>query len=343
MLKKISLIIFIASITIVIFNSCEKGTEPEKKLSIRNYVWTIDTIDPGPNYRTYGFNIWGASPDDVWLVGSADTRLHTTWHYNGEIWYVVQLPGFVEGAGIWGFSKDNIWLGTSTSSIWHYDGKTWKEFGSYKYKDYDVIILGKIHGIKKDEVYAVGSAENYDGSGMTRILMKYDGTDWKFVDIPELAESFFQVKVDGTTGKVLLTAERFNSHNDYFHLYEYYNNELKEIETSVKNYLTLGTIGDRVYITVDQKIYTYDNNELVLFKDFTGTEFKNRIWGRSESDFFTVNIGSKIGHYNGTDLVSIFEIDGTSLNRAVLFEKEIFIHAKERQINKDLVIHGILK
>lgn len=342
-MKKLIILIVLALTANLTFNSCNNNIEPEeKKPSIRDYDWTIDTIDPGPNYRTYGFNIWGASPDDVWLVGSADTRLHTTWHYNGEIWYVVQLPGFVEGAGIWGFSNDNIWMGTSNSLIWHNDGRNWREFGQYMYKDYDRIVIQNIHGIDMNEVYAAGFADNFNGSGMTRILMKYDGTNWDFVEIPELAESFFQLKVDGVSGKVLLVSERFNSPNEYLHLYEYNNNELKEIDTSVKYYLTLGTIGDRVYITVDQKIYTYDNNELVLFKDFTGTEFKNRIWGRNESDFFTVNIGSKIGHYNGTDLVSVFEIDA-SLNRAVLFEKDIFIHAKEHFGIRDLVIHGVLK
>lgn len=297
----------------------------------------------GPNYRTYGFNIWGASPDDVWLIGSADTRLHTTWHYNGEIWYVVQLPGFVEGAGIWGFSNDNIWMGTSNSSIWHYDGKTWQEFGKYKYKDYDIITLSNIHGLLEDEVYAVGFAAKYDGSAMTRIMMRFNGTNWEFVDILEFPEVFTQVKVDITSGNVFIVSQRYNSPDNSRRLYIYNENILKEISVDAQNYLTLGTIGDKVYITVDSKIYSYENGDMILFKNFSGTDFLSRIWGRSESDFFTVNKNSKIGHYDGIDLINIFEINGASLNRAVLFEKEIFIHAKERQINKDLVIHGILK
>jgi hypothetical protein len=68
-------IIFITFFTIaLIFFSCEKGTEPENNPGRRDYVWTIDTINPGPEYRTYGFNLWGAAPNDIWMIGGADTR-----------------------------------------------------------------------------------------------------------------------------------------------------------------------------------------------------------------------------------------------------------------------------
>ena len=59
-------------------------------------------------------------------------------------------------------------------------------------------------------------------------------------------------------------------------------------------------------------------------------------------DFFTVNVGSELGHYNGSNLIDIFNVQA-AIGEAMVFEKDIFIHGKEYDNLMDVVIHGKLK
>ncbi|NOX64830.1 MAG: hypothetical protein GXO85_03290 [Chlorobi bacterium] len=342
MYKKISLMILAAAITMVIFNSCEKGTEPEElQPGRRDYTWTIDTINPGPTYRTYGFNLWGAAPNDLWMVGGADTRSHPIWHYDGKEWSNVILDEFITGAGIVGFASDDVWMGTTNSSIWHYDGDSWSKFGEYKYKDYDRITIQSMHGINRNEIYGVGFADKFDGSRMTRILMKYNGTEWNFIDIPELEEYFSRVKVNKVNNDIYIISNRRNSPDHYYHLYIVENDSLVKI-TSSDDYISFADIDGEIFPIVGKTINKYEKNKLIPIIDLEGTDFKSRAWGRSKIDFITVNVGSELGHYNGSNLINIVNVQA-AIGEAVVFEKDIFIHGKEYNNFLDIIIHGKLK
>ncbi|VAX19304.1 hypothetical protein MNBD_IGNAVI01-1494, partial [hydrothermal vent metagenome] len=79
MFRKLNLMIVAAAITMVIFNSCEKGTEPEEiPPGRRDYVWEIDTIT-APFFSLTGIS--GVAPNDVWAVGPGGGLDKTIWHY----------------------------------------------------------------------------------------------------------------------------------------------------------------------------------------------------------------------------------------------------------------------
>lgn len=85
--------------------------------------------------------------------------------------------------------------------------------------------------------------------------------------------------------------------------------------------------------------------------DFTNTNFSGRLWGNSEKDFFTVNYGNDtikpgIGHYNGTELITIVKWDsiGWTVDDAAVFEKEAFFICSSLSIKSEkIVIHGRLE
>lgn len=343
-MNPIKAFLFILSFTItLLFFSCEKTTEPENTSSNRDYTWTIDTINPGPAYRTYGMNLWGAAPDDIWMVGGAASILHPIWHYNGEVWRNVVLDEFISGLGICGFASDNIWMGTSNNSIWHFDGTAWKKFCEIKYKDYDRVFISSMHGARPDEIYGVGFATMHgDDDSITRVAIKYDGTNWNFLNLSKYKEHFERVRVNKVNNSVFIISNRRNSPDDYYHLYLVENDSLKEI-TSSDEFITFGNIDGEIFPIVGNTIYNYQNDKLVPMIDLHGTNFKNRAWGRNKSDFFTVNYDAELGHYNGSDLINIQNFPNILINTAMVFDKDIFIHGMEYNNFMDVIIHGKLK
>jgi hypothetical protein len=95
-------------------------------------------------------------------------------------------------------------------------------------------------------------------------------------------------------------------------------------------------MGGRIYHCIGKRIFKYQNNQYALWKDFTGTAYVGRLWGRSELDFFTG--GNKgLMHYNGTDLVTLFPMSGDFTDVAV-FQKDIFVLCDSR-----IIVHGSLR
>jgi hypothetical protein len=118
--------------------------------------------------------------------------------------------------------------------------------------------------------------------------------------------------------------------------------ELKEIYSG--DFVTVCNIKENVFITTRTAIYIYFNGKMQLWKDMSNTMFAGNILAaRNEKDIFT---GSRngIGHYNGSDFVTIFET-GPYISPAIIFEKDVFIlewdHKNVKYKNK--IIRGTLK
>ncbi len=124
-------------------------------------------------------------------------------------------------------------------------------------------------------------------------------------------------------------------------MYALESNTLKEISPP-SNHISFGEIGGEIFPIVDKIIYQYENDNLVPIIDLQETDFKSRAWGRSITDFFTVNVGSELGHYNGSNLINIVNVQAVT-GEAVVFENDIFIHGMEYDNLMDIIIHGKLK
>lgn len=351
-LKKHSSLLFLltALLTAIFTNlSCEDNpVGPENTPGRRDYTWTVDTLKPDGDYVTYMFNMWGSSPTDIWLVGSADTRLHAVWHYDGNEWYPVVLDEPVNCGGLWGFAQDNIWMGTTNSQIWHYDGSSWRKYGMYPYKDFDRVLIQRIHGQKPNDVYAVGWADKYSQYGYRGIIMHYDGAQWEYEEFGTVEENFGNVFVDKDTNIPVIHSNDFNSTTSGNVIYKYVDGSLVELYRG-GDHVSLGHVAGKAIVAIDKLgtltdkvLYGFDGRTLVKYKDFPFINFVGHPIGRNSNDIFCFTSEWNIGHYNGTDLVNLITTNA-AVGNILLFEKDVFLWGSDFNSPYDIIFHGKLE
>lgn len=319
------------------FTSCKRTpTEPNDntKPGRRDYEWAVDTISSPPNLF-YLISLWGNSATNLWAVGPADESIYSLWHYDGRIWEKTTQRLSSNLQSIFGFDSSDIWMCDSPGgNIFHFNGTSWDKFGFFPYPEYSLTYLNNIWGPAPNEIYVACSA--YDQTkGSKAILMRYNGIKWEFVNLPEKKMSFVYIRKSDENNCLYITAIEFLPNGDTYVIFKYDGNILDEIYSS-KEVAYACEIKGKIYIYNGQKIYKHQNNQLVLWKDFSRTNYVGGIYGRSEIDFFGV-ASDGLAHYNGTDLKTICPTD-LFINGLFVMEKDIFMICEYR-----IIIHGKLK
>lgn len=328
-------------VSLFYLNSCDDNPiKPEIEYGRRDYVWEEDTLEVPLHEYVIFRDIVGNSPNDIWL-GNLDAGL---WHYDGEKWKLTEFPGRTPSA-LWLFEDNTLWIGTSQNVILKSENGVWTESYPLTYKDYDRIQIFGMYGKAKDDIYAVGIAskgikeeQRYVTEG---IFLHYNGNEWSFLDLLESDEiqlnhiyyqeninTYFIWAIKAEDGEVLDKLFIFDGKN------------LTEI-LSTPGSINLSTLKGIVYINNNFEVFKYINNKLVLWKDFTGTEFVSNFTGRSENDFFNRSRNG-IGHYNGKDYITIYPTHLDNYTR-IVFDKEVFITAENSDNKHYIIIHGTLK
>jgi len=312
-------------------------TEPpidNTKPGRRDYVWSVDTISSPPNLF-YMFSLWGSSPTNLWAVGSADESANALWHYDGITWEKTTQRLSSSLLSIYGFDSTDIWTcGSQGEYIFHYDGVSWTQIGFFTYPGYSLTYRSNIWGPEPNEIYSTGFA--YDQEKGTRAnLLKYDGTKWKYIDLPNKEMSFNWVRKSQESSLLYITALQFLSTGDVYKIFTYNGKSLNEIYSG-KNLAYAYEMNGRIYLCIGKKIYKHQNNELVLWKDFSNTNYLGKVIGRSEKDFFGI-ASDGLTHYNGTDITTIYPTN-LFINDVFVMEKDVFILCENR-----IIIHGKLK
>ncbi|MCX6150370.1 MAG: hypothetical protein NTX22_07615 [Ignavibacteriales bacterium] len=341
--RMISLLLFLQGIAITLFLnlSCKKSpTEPEDNSTPgrRDYVWSADTIKTTESLLLS--RIWGSSHYNIWAIGPSSWTATTIWHYNGLKWSCDSIPRNVGPWAIYGIDSNEVWLGNSNSTIWKYDGKNWTQFGKYNISGYDHVSILNFYGKSKNDIYGVGYAENYSNNNSKAIIIHYDGVNWKFVNIPVIKVEFIEIAIDENTYSLIISGWLIDENGLTGKLYIWNGKELKEIYSGAD--VSIGTINNKIYITINQKIYKYNKGNLELWMDKTGSRFIGKIWGgRSEKDFFWCSYEG-IGHYNGTDFQTIYNID-LNLMCGYVFDKDVFFIYKDyNKTGYNVIVHGVL-
>ncbi|MGB8319066.1 MAG: hypothetical protein WCE54_13120 [Ignavibacteriaceae bacterium] len=334
--------IIISSVSFLLFLSiisCNTTEPPEDNLQPgrRDYIWTMDSLKSD---LWFGLSdMWGSSPTNIWMVAGGITGWDCLWHYDGVNW--TRYNEYLNPAlnTVFGINPDEVWIGDTYSTIWKFDGNTWKIFQTFSLSGFDHIDIGSIYGTSQNNLYAVGAADNYDGSGYKGVVLRYDGTRWSFLNIPEIRVGFHKIRKI-KNGKYLIWGETNN--NGFLEKLFVFdgNNNLKEIYSDYP-YPGIYEMNGDTYITINSKIYKCENDQLVLWKEFPGTSYTGVVLGRSEKDFFGAGCDG-ILHYNGTDLINIYQTEQLDLWGDLIFDKDVFF-AGYTQEKRYVMIRGTLK
>ncbi|MBM4172708.1 MAG: hypothetical protein FJ214_12625 [Ignavibacteria bacterium] len=344
---------FIVISVLIITNSCNSPTEPEPLPGRRDYLWKVDTINPG-NESLYLLRLWGSSPNDVWAVGSSSSSTTSIWHYNGKQWQCDLIPRRVAPYGLFGFSQNYVWLGNSSgfNTIWHYNGNNWYQFAELIPEEgYHSIDISNFDGLKYNDVFGVGimrkyPTEKYEDEEYKGLIMNFNGFEWKFLKIPEVKTQFTEVAVDPKSKDLVLAALGMTPERYFLsQVYSWDGKELKELLSDIGGSTSVTKLGNEIFASYSSKIYKYENKSLILWKNNHGTPMNgNIICGRSRNDFF-LSANGGIAHYNGSDFNIIYKTDPThqvQILIGLLFKNDVFFIEHNFTLGRNLIIHGTL-
>lgn len=355
-MKKIILLTFVFSLVLLI--SCEDNSlipvAPEP--GSRNYTWTHDTSNQQSSFG-HLFNFWGASANDVWACGQSGM-----FHYDGKEWKKYNgIGGNLDC--LYGSAANNIWTFASGNyngaNVWHYNGVSWKDLGLRSFTKTDGFLgMSDIVGTAANNIYAVGIFMfGKGGGGRKGVIMHYDGTQWEFLNTGDLKTNMNNIcydkekkkyYIDGyeekwdTTGSIPVNTENIKK------IYEFDGKNIREIFSGndVERYSV--ELNGKVYFIGNNKLWSFSNNQFLLTADFSSSEYTfSNIKGRSEKDIFVWSSKKSasyrpvyITHFNGTDMVPIYE--NYYIYGYQIIGDDIFISANDKNY-RSIISHGRLK
>ena len=191
--------------------------------------------------------------------------------------------------GIFGFTNNDVWIGDASNSIWRFQGNNWFKFKTLSLQGFDRIEINSIWGDATNNIYAVGGADqNSGGIDYRGIMLRYDGSNWNYLNLSDIRAGFYKITQKKTTGEFIIYGTNFDS-GFLNKLYVYNGSTLDEIYSGYEQPF-LNQMAGEVYITLDRKIYKYNSGKIEFWKDFPGTSFLGFKGGRNEKDFFCVSI-----------------------------------------------------
>jgi len=322
--------------------SCKTtSTEPvidpiiENPPGTRNYEWTIDTLNT-PSVDLY--RLWGASYDDLWVVGYGGVMENFVWHYNGKQWARnnFYLNGRIVPFSIWGFSGNDIWMtgyDRNSASIWHGDGLNWKPHYIYNSSDTSWNIFYNIWGESSNNIYAVGSLDTLINNKecFFGLIFHYDGKSWEKVKIESIKGQFLKIyKEKNGTEKYYILSSHENPENgkNFYKIYELDGEKITEIyslQLTVDSFSSMINLNGKIYFSLNKDICCFSGAEFVKIKTIEGINRGEILGGRNVNDlFFAMPEG--LGHYNGDDFQIIYKVNISSrITDMVIFDEKIIL------------------
>lgn len=132
-------------------------------------------------------SVWGTSASDVWAVGADPGDGPYALHWDGEAWERIDTGA---SGDLWWVSvgQERVWMSGDAGTVLRYDRAT--ESVSLVPTPTDLRLFG-VYEVAPGDVWAVGG----DPNAQTNVVMRYDGTDWTELEVPEQASegTFFKV------------------------------------------------------------------------------------------------------------------------------------------------------
>jgi len=313
----------------------------------RDYVWMVDTISYPRSMQTSMEDIWGSSPNDVYVVGHNDRGYGKMFRFNGESWSPVNLfipddngNAAIDLKSIIGFSKNDVWtVGQriyhnptpppnflDSSLIIHFDGVSWKE-----HKVTGGRLLESIKGLFPSDIWACGwngTIWHYTGGKLIR--------EYVNVDVPPGGEFFLNAIQPMPNGDVFMIG--FIHQNDIPKTTRFFfkreTGKWKILDSAI---IMSGRIEKKwgyadLWLSPKGKLYScgggvYEWDGISWIKVYDHLNWLPKLYGTSEKNIFVVGHYGVLAHYNGTDWFQFKELEDMSVAYTSVWTEgnEIFI------------------
>lgn len=337
-MRNIAVVFFIAFMVFG-FGSCKKNPVEIEEENLtpgrRDYTWAVDTIK---NPVLHFSNIWGNTPDNIWITGSLSSD--AVYRFNGSKWILDNRTYIAAPEAVWGIGN-RLWIGNSYGSMWQFKDNTYKqELNGFRIEG-NLANFGNMDGSSEKEIYACGAYRLYDE--FYPYLVKYNGNEW-VIDkkFPEMG-GFNQIRYCKKNDNYYFQMRM----KDYsIRVYEYDRKDLKIIYSYPPTNAgpTVSEIDGYAYVVIDNKIYRYFNGRSEFIFEVKEPDFGGVVWGRSRKDIF-LRMQDGLAHYNGTDIKYMFRYDERTMmapNMAII-GNEIFIAGYVYSTGYTVIQHGKLK
>jgi uncharacterized pyridoxamine 5'-phosphate oxidase family protein len=358
--------IIVLLVCLAIGSCAEKPTETPSSIDDeanlpagrRDYEWRVMEITPF-NYD-YFFSITGTSPQNIYAGGGQGL-----WHFNGQSWRKVS-DTFLHGISATPSGK--VW-GVELSKVFLYEpqraGQPMIESRDFTgtYPDYPNVILNNVWNDADNNVFVYGFAyKSEDQRLCVAFIARFDGQRWSLVPNSKINfHAVFDFNRAQYDSKYLHFTAGENDSTSFVPPRRYkilrYNLLQDTIEDFYSGSVLRGAwnVGSHTYFIDIDKVYICKNNQFELWKDFSNTgKVMGFLFGRHSKDMFSFgyrDVGCDLLHYNGEDLVMIYEgntnpQDYSRMYQMLVYEKEIFILSERNPANaayKSIIIHGKLR
>jgi photosystem II stability/assembly factor-like uncharacterized protein len=251
----------------------------------------VPTLAPGSVMDS----VWGASPSDIFVVGSTPTDGGAILHYDGLTWAPMHSGTSHKLNSVWGTSSRDVFAVGNTGTILHYDGSTWSPVQSGTYN-----VLINIRGVSSGDMFVVGQ---------NATILHYDGKAWSVMNDKWPVQPA-PVHEDRGVGDVAPYLEGVWAASptdvfavgDFGLIMHYDGKAWSTMDSGVKVELpdVFGTSGSDVFAVGEgETILHYDGKSWSPVSIGASTKTLGTLWRTPEGDLFAAGDAGTIVHYDG--------------------------------------------
>ena len=338
-MKLITRSLLLTTLLIVLFTCKDNPVGPDDSNATpgrRDYTWTADTIKA---YYVSFNGIWGSSPTDVWIADD-DNAIY---RYDGQKYYKDKGAILVSPNSIYG-SNNRVWIVGQQGAILKYSNNTYLTEYSAKV-DNHFVWFGGLSGKDYKEIYTAGWV-NYPKSN-SGVIIAYNGSSWRNDKVINDSGGFMRMFYSSRNDRYYFLSGYVAEDNSLtYNIFEYDKKYLTKIlSTQGKDGLTsIYRIDDYPYFFIGTKVYRYFNNNSEYIFEISDPNKGGLLGGRNRKDIL-VRMQNGIAHYNGTDLQYLIKFNNKRLlaSDAMVFEKDVFVTAKDYVTGYSIIYHGVLR
>jgi len=253
-------------------------------------------------------DVWGSSPNSVFVVGAASTWYGPTegniiLYWDGNAWHKMSTGVLNSLSGVWGTSNNNVYAVGAGGIVLHYDGNNWSTVVEPGTLADDLTALW---GSSEINIYAVGTI--YESlTERCAVILHFDGSSWRRVYIDAVNNCKWLYAIWGTSA-----ANIFAGGGSCILHYDAYGWSKMPINLSHSISGIWGTSPTDVY-AVDSYggVYRYNGQVWTTIRDSMYDNDGGDIWCNSANDIFIVGDDPYPEPYPNYDPV-IFHFDGVN-------------------------------